>query len=243
VGTPQECLANLRRRLRLEPQHPWERYADLIREAGGLYDCSPRGFTVHLGDEIREILPVGGLTEEHYHYLAPVLEDDWHRALLAKGVLQRMLAQSAGEGGDVYYVSWDIAWRALKDKYGKWEDEWLPMLVEKAGFAATEEAVREAIEEYRKNTPPPRSSRSTPRWDRDAGVLSFGDRSWRFRHQDGPTRGLLDALEDVSWQRPVQLRELDPDQVHEAAKYLRSRTRPFLNWHAPNDGTLFWSRP
>jgi hypothetical protein len=80
---------------------------------------------------------------------------------------------------------------------------------------------------------------ATPRWT--GNLLIWRANQWRFRNQkNGPVRMLLDALEKAKWPRFIKLNHLDPDQVHEAARYLRRRTRPHIIWHASNDGILSW---
>ena len=88
----------------------------------------------------------------------------------------------------------------------------------------------------------------------DGKTLRWGEKEWRFRKQAGPVQWLLSALERNGWesvrgvgpyqtilaQNEVGLR---PGDVRDAAKYLRKKTMPILNWHASNDGTFCWSVP
>jgi hypothetical protein len=82
---------------------------------------------------------------------------------------------------------------------------------------------------------------ATPRWT--GTLLIWGAKQWRFRNQPGPVRDLLDALEKAKWPYHIKLNHLNPDQVRDAAKYLRRKTGSHLGWHAANDGTFSWSKP
>lgn len=85
-----------------------------------------------------------------------------------------------------------------------------------------------------------RPKRATkPTWDSNSGVLSLGDKSWKFRVQVGPTADLLDELHRQHWPRSVKVNGLWPEQVREAARKLR-KTRPAIEWTATSDCYLSW---
>jgi hypothetical protein len=137
----------------------------------------------------------------------------------------------------------DTAWWLLRNKLGHREEDWLPSLVENNGFAAVAAALGQEVAEYRKLNPRRKSVWALmdhPHFD--GKHLSWGNKKWTFRSQRGPVCLLLDALERNQW-RPVLLSTLDPDQVREAARYLRKKTMPHLNWHASNNGLFSWSSP
>jgi hypothetical protein len=221
------------------PRHPWHEYADLIRASFGVESANQKGLVVRLADGTRRIEFEGGLTEDHYTYFAPFL-DEWDKVLLAKAVLRNRLHP-------IQEVDWDIAWWALRQGRGCDEEEWLEQLVAERGFGAIADEMKAAVLDYRKTTPRPRlvvEVFEKPRWDSSAGMLFWGQHHWKFRNQQGPVRILLDALEQRQWPRSVQLTSLDPDQVREAARYLRDRTMPYLDWHASSsDGTFSWDAP
>lgn len=78
-----------------------------------------------------------------------------------------------------------------------------------------------------------------PTWDSNSGVLSLGDKSWKFRVQVGPATDLLDELHRQKWPRSVKVNGLRYEQVRDAATKLK-RTRPIIEWSASNDCFLSW---
>jgi hypothetical protein len=119
-------------------------------------------------------------------------------------------------------------------------------MIEAMGFEAVAQEMEQAAAEYRRNEP--RAPRRpvpgrVPSLDRHAGLLILEDHTWPIQKREGPTQELLNALHDCGFQLSVRLPWLTPDQVREAAKVLRKKTMPIINWHASVDGTLSWSLP
>jgi hypothetical protein len=214
-----------------QPRQKRDDEAELIQEHG-IREITPSGFTVPLEIGLQEIELDHGWTEEHYARFAPLL-DPWERSRAAKFVLVKQLRRAGCQ-------EVDTAWWLLCEKLGHDEEDWLPSLVENNGFAAVAAAMSQEVAEYRKLNP-----RRESKWvlmDRphfDGMHLWWGDKKWTFRSQRGPVRLLLEALERNQW-RPVHLSTLNPDQVHEAARFLRKKTMPHLNWHASNNGLFSW---
>jgi hypothetical protein len=208
-----------------------KRYATLIVENGGIIDADATGFTVHCGDGVRTIKLNDGLLSTDYKNYAPLLNDGG-KATLATGVLKNRLRSTS-------WIDFDIAWRHLSNKLGnRPEEEWLPGLVEERGFDAIAAEMGQAIRDF--HLANPRALMATPRWT--GNLLIWRAIHWRFRNQkNGPVRILLDALENGKWPLFVKLSSLRPDQVHDAARYLRRKTRPHIDWHASNAGALSWS--
>jgi hypothetical protein len=215
-----------------QPRHKWDDEAELIGEHG-IMEITAWGFTVPLENGRRQVELEGWWTEEHYAFFAPLL-DPWERSRAAKAVVENQLRRIGCQEADT-------AWLLLCKKNGPHEEDWLPPLVESEGFAAIATTLSQEVTEYRKRNP-----RRKSKWvlmDHpcfDGKHISWCERKWTIRNQPGPVRQLLDALEGSQW-RPVLVPTLDPDQVHEAARYLRDKTMPHLNWHASNDGLFSWS--
>jgi hypothetical protein len=211
--------------------HVRKSYAGLIAENGGIVDADARGFTVHCGDGVRTVELTSGLQSGDYDCYAPLL-DDVGKATLATGVLKNLLRRAS-------WIEFDIGWRHLSNKHRNLpEGGWLPGLVAERGFDAIAAGMERAIRDF--HLANPRAFMARPRWT--GNLLVWRANQWRFRNRRGPVRDLLDALEKGNW--PLQVKNhLNPDQVHEAAKYLREKTRPHLRWHASNDGTFSWSAP
>jgi hypothetical protein len=195
-------------------------------------DADATGFTVHCGDGVRKVELSGGLQSADYDHYAPLL-DEVGKATLATGVLKNSLRSAS-------WIDFDIGWQHLSDtQRNRPEKDWLPGLVEERGFDAIAAEMAQAIKDFHRANP--RAFVVTPRWT--GKLLVWRANQWRFRNQPGPVRDLLDALEQAKWPPSAKVHRLDPDQVREAAKYLRGRTRPHIGWHASNDGTLSWSTP
>jgi hypothetical protein len=226
--------------------------ADLICDCDGITEATASGFRVQLPDGRQEFHVEGGWTDEHYTFLRPFLSKLSEPRLNMAMIAQAVLASHLRRGGcqEPETASW-----LLCKKYGFDEEKWLPQYVESRGFPAVIKEMGEALAAYRKTHP--RRPLSVARMDHphfDGRILSWGKRRWGFRRQPGPVRTLLTALEANGWESvtvappgqtllaPNQVR-LDPDDVRDAAKYLRKKTMPDLNWHASNDGTLGWSAP
>jgi hypothetical protein len=76
----------------------------------------------------------------------------------------------------------------------------------------------------------------TPHWN--GRHLFWKNKKWLFRRQrNGVVRLILTFLENNQWKGGV-VTSLDPDQVDNAAKYLRKRTAPFIRWQTSNDGFI-----
>jgi hypothetical protein len=228
-------LERLAKTLKVTSEHPWKRYADLVCECGGLADATPTGFSVQLADGNRDIEFVGGLTNEHYCYFAPLL-NDLDKTDLARAVLRNERRYS--------FLDWETASWLLELRHGKDIDDWLPKRVSAEGFAAIASEIDELLKQHWMRHPKPRLKTWTfekPRFDPNSGVLRWGDRSWRIRKQPTkPVWELLCALERRKFPQCITLDSLSPDQVHEARKVLHRKTKPFINWHAAVDGYLSW---
>jgi hypothetical protein len=178
----------------------------------------------------------GGLTEQHYDYFAPWLNEKWEQVKLATAVLKNKLRHLA-------WWKLEAAWRQLRKKYGQEEEDWLTSMIADKGFAAIASELEAAWVEAERTLPPstfPSSVNLVPHWDCEARILSLRFKQWRFRNQDGPTLQLLAALQDRGFPRSIRLKGLTERQVHEAARYLRKKTKDFIYWSAPSDGTLSW---
>jgi hypothetical protein len=209
---------------RAKPRHKWQDMAEAMWDWGVL-DITARGVTVPLEDGSRTF-EVEGWTEELYAFVSPPLEP-WDKAMLAKAVLEDLLRRGGCQEPDT------ALW-LLRKKHGLDEEEWLPQLVEAEGFSSVALRMSQEVAAYRRTNP---SGRVTPRWD--GHVLSWRGVEWTFRNQPGPVRGVLDFLQQNQW-RPGIVPSLDPPQAVEAAKYLRQKTRPHINWKASDDG---WINP
>lgn len=204
----------------------WQDYADLVYE-WGIEEANASSFTIPCGSHRLVVEVPDGLSPTHYEFLGRVSVEA--KPILAVGVLRNLVRTS---------VDWE---HVLIQLYGLNIVEHLPSLVEKVGFPAVAEFVRAKVSEYRRKNPPPRMYLSvvrSPRWY--APMLCLGDMRWHFKEQNGPTQRLLAALEANDWRPWVQLPDLDPDQVRDAAKYLRRKTGTHLEWHAEADGRLQW---
>jgi hypothetical protein len=236
-----------------KPPHKWQHIGDLICECDGIMEATPLGFTVALADGGRRQVPLeGGWTEEHYRFLVPFLssvsESQFSKAMIAQAVLENWLRFAHCQEPPTAY------WLLCK-KYGFDEDQWLPHQVETKGFSAIAKEMEEDLVSYRISNPRrPVTFARTERPHFDGRILSFGTKRWSFRKQYGPVQKLLTALENNGFKSvtaaplsqihlaPNEI-QLDSDDVRDAAKYLRNKTMPVLNWHASKDGTLGWSVP
>ena len=230
---------------KIVPRHKWQDLADAISESGGIMDASIWGFTVPLGDGYRKVEIEGGWTEEHYSFLRESL-DQSEQAMAAKAVLDNAMRREGCQEPDTAF------WLLCK-KNGDDEDQWLPQKVEAEGFSAIIDEMQDALRAYREITP--RRPLKIAVMDHptfDGKTLRWGERTWRFRKQHGPIQKLLTALENSGWRAvnvakpdqvilaPNEVR-LDPDDVRDAAKYLRKKTMPYLTWYG--GGTFTWSVP
>lgn len=200
---------------------------DYLVHTWGIEDASPFDLTINCGDHRVVVGFPDGITEDHYTHFGSIDQDS--RPILALAVLRRLVNTS---------VDWE---HILIQEYGPDVDEFLPAMVEKAGFAAVAAFIKRKVVAYRRKNSPHRMYLSvvrSPRWY--APILYLGDMRWHFKEQNGPTQRLLDALEANDWRPWVQLPDLDPDQVRDAAKYLRRKTGTHLEWHAEADGRLQW---
>lgn len=217
---------------------PMKALANILKDAA-LEDAHKHSLLLHDGDGTHEIEIPEGLSEQHYHSLAPVLETDEEKAALAFGVLESLV--------QLLWNERDVARGLLRKKYSKDTDtdgDWLPALIVSKGFPALAGELKDELAAYRKRVKPPRlkvAVMERPQWD--GYVLRFGGQEWRFRRDGGPTNMLLDELERIRWQYPVRLRELTQKQVTEAAKVLRKKTKGHIDWQAPMNRELSWSLP
>jgi hypothetical protein len=215
---------------------PHQEVVELIANADCLIGADDRGFTLQAGDSTHRVDLPGGLTEAHYHRLGPSLVDD-DKANLALGVIRRAIQPRT-------WLDWENTKTLARDLHRMaGDDDYQGMLraIDAGGFAAVILDLNEKIAKL----PEPARRRARlvwiekPAWDGNSGVLSFGNKMWKFKLQDGPVVHLLDQLEKEGWPRSVSLTYLDPDQVREAARGLR-KTRPTIDWTASIDGFLSW---
>ena len=96
-----------------------KQYADLIVRSCGILTITEKGFVVVLADGSREVEFDGGLTEEHFLYFSPML-DDWDKAMFAKAVVNNMLPPSLSSRDK------ESVWWLLREEFGATEEEWLP---------------------------------------------------------------------------------------------------------------------
>lgn len=121
----------------MRPQHPWHEYAELIRDCEGIVGASGDSIKVQLIDGCRDIEFAGGLSEEHYQYFAPLL-DDWGKTLLARAVCRNMVrCQSFAEE----QAAWEPLWRM----HGVDDEEWLPPLIDTQGFLEIAQHMEQAV--------------------------------------------------------------------------------------------------
>jgi len=215
---------------------PLQEVCDLIAGSDCLIGADDAGFTLQSGNTAHRVDLPGGLTEAHYRRFAPSLFDE-DKAILALGVIRRTIQPKA-------WLDWENTKTLARDLHRTTgDDDYEGMLrsIDSLGFAAVVSDLKAKIAKTPK-TPQCRARLvvvEKPVWDGNGGVLSFGNKMWKFRKQDGPVAHLLDRLERENWPRSVKLNYLDPDQVREAARVLR-KTRPTINWSAESDGVLAW---
>jgi hypothetical protein len=216
---------------------PLEEVSALIAGADCLAGADDNGFTLQDGDSTRKVDLPGGLTQAHYHRLAPSLLDDDDKAILALAVIRRAIQPKT-------WLDWEnikTLARSLHRMAGDDNYEGMLLSIGSLGFAAVISDLKAKIAE----TPQGLRCRARlvvvekPEWD--GRCLRFGEKRWRFRRDNGPVNQLLDELENTKWRYPVRLPHLDPEQVREAGKLLRKKTRPVINWHAGNDGEFSWT--
>ena len=80
-----------------------------------------------------------------------------------------------------------------------------------------------------------------PTWDSNGAILSFGNRTWKFRRLPGrPLMKSLDEFEKRKWPPSVELASFVPEHVRDVAKELRKKTKGCINWRPSSDSTLSW---
>ncbi len=217
---------------------------DSLQEAFGLIDRSDclleaddLGFTLQDGHTTHRVHLPGGLTEAHYHRIEHRLFDE-DKATLALAVIRRAIQPKT-------WLDWENTKTLARDPHHKsGDDDYQGMLrsIDSLGFAAVIADLKAKIANTPK-TPPFRARLvvvEKPVWD--GKILSFGNKMWKFRKQDGPVAHLLDTFEKKGWPHSIVPNDLDPDQVREAAPVLR-KTRPTIEWSASNDGQISWWLP
>lgn len=216
---------------------PLQEVVDLIANTDCLIDADARGFTLQAGESTHRVDLPGGLTEAHYHRLAPSLVHD-DKAILALAVIKRAIQPKT-------WLEWENAKTLARDLHRTaGDDDYQGMLraIDSVGFAAVIADMQERIAKV------PKSLRcrarlvfvEQPAWD-DGGVLSFGNKMWKFRKQlGGPVVHLLAAFEQKGWPHSLIPTDLDAAQVVEAARVLREKTAPIIKWSASNDGYISW---
>lgn len=231
-----QLAADLNSMLLATTYDPYREVCELLARRDALVSADERGVVIQEADATHRIdLPVG-LTEKHYWKFAPLLDED-EQGLLALGVLKAILRPMT-------WYDWEIAKTVIeKNRMADDSDDgWLTEKVSALGFGQVATELAHQIADYKKMTPKCRiklMAVEKPVWDGRGGVLSFGDKTWRFKLCNGPVVHLLDELERQKWPRSVHLKYLNSDQVREAAKGLR-KTRPVLGWRSSDDGYLSW---
>jgi hypothetical protein len=213
----------------------WKMWADLLRD-GVLEEADARRLTVVCQGLRTTVEFDEGLTQDHYNLFAPLLSTDSEKAELALGVIANILHS-------ISCVDWLELKRILFDE---WDDflEWLLQRICLDGFDAVAKLIEEWWMEYRRTNPPTCVKvfgLVHPTWDSHAGMLSFGNKRWKFRLLPGrPLKELLDELERCSWPSSVTLGHLGPEQVRDVAKELRAKTKGYIYWSASSDSRLGW---
>ena len=159
----------------------------------------------------------------------------------ALGVLENMVQP-------LVWSEWDVARALLRKKHAQDTDSdgtWLPALVASKGVAAVALELQDGLAAYREKVRPARLKWAwlvdKPHWD--GMVLSFGGQMWTFRQQNGPVNQLLEELENTKWRYPVLLTHLTRQQVTDAARLIRKKTRGYIDWHATKKKEFSWSLP
>src|SRR3979409_1378315 len=98
-------LNDLLKTKRMTYPHPLEQWANLIRDNAGIIEANSQGFTVRLPEGSQQVEFDGGLTQEHYHYFCPLLDDE-EKIMLAQAVLQNLIRPSS-------FLDWDRTLRLL----------------------------------------------------------------------------------------------------------------------------------
>lgn len=218
---------------------PLQEVVDLIAKADSLIDADDNSFRLQAGDSTRRIDLPGGLTEAHYHRLAPSLLDD-DKVVLALAVIRRAIHQKS-------WLDWENTKTLARDlNRMAGDDDYQGMLraIDAVGFAAVISDLKEQIVKMPER---PRCRAKLvvvekPAWD--GSILSFANKTWKFRKQrGGPVRNLLNAFEQKGWPFSLIPNDLTPDQVVEAARELREKTRHTIKWSASNDGQISWLLP
>jgi hypothetical protein len=215
---------------------PLQEVKDLIADSDSLIEADDRGCNLQAGNSTYRVDLPGGLTEAHYHRLASSLFDD-DKVVLALAVIKKAIQPKT-------WLAWENTKTLARDlRRMAADDDYQGMLraIDSVGFAGV---VSELNAKIAKTPQTPRCKArlvwiEKPAWDGNSGVLSFGNKMWKFKLQDGPVVHLLGQLEKEGWPQSVRLAYLDPDQVREAARGLR-KTRPTINWTASADGFLSW---
>src|SRR6266705_748090 len=101
MNTARMLLESLVKSAHVEYRHPWAAASDLIWDHG-VRDINGWSITVPLPDGSRKFKFDGGMTEEHFEYFAPHM-DNWHKTLLAEKVLEIRFRCAN-------YQEWDTAW-------------------------------------------------------------------------------------------------------------------------------------
>ena len=238
VGCFMFAIAEYVNSLPITLHDPMKDIRDALRD-GDLVDADKNHLWIEGETGSRRLDIHGGVLEEHYLSLDQLLVDE-ENAVLALGVLENAMQP-------LPWSEWEVARTLLRKKHSKDTDTdgtWLPALVESNGFIALTNDLKQDLAAYRRTVQPVRLKVvvvEKPHWD--GRVLSFGNKMWTFRRDNGPVNQLLDELDNIKWVHPVKLPNLKRGQVTEAARVLREKTKGYIKWHAGKNRELAWSPP
>lgn len=240
-----DLLGNLIAIASPKPFDPWEDHKKVISE-GGIADADANGFSVEGPLGCTRITFPGGLTEDHYNIFSPPLDDD-EKLILAKGVLENNIQSIFGQDwkGAIYLLhhkyNIDLYKAVPEINQAKWVNNLANIVNE----------IKREFNEYRLANPHPRVQWikvETPIWE--PPYLFFAGEKWFFRKDADVIFALLNDLERNKWKHAFLSNKsdqgksdkiyLDLNQVHDAARDLRKKTKGYLTWKAAADGYLYW---
>ena len=203
---------------------PIQEVVDLIANADSVIEADDRGFTLQAGDSTHRVELPGGMTKAHYHRLAPSVVDD-DKAILALAVIRKAIQPKT-------WLDWEntkTLARDLNRMVGDEDYQGMLRAIDAVGFAAVDLGPEG---QDRKDATDATIQGKVGR-DRKAGVgwtaasCPSGTRCGSFANNDGgPSYISSTAFEQKGWPHSLIPNDLDPDQVVEAARVLREKTRP-----------------